>query len=159
VPFPGYSVASLSGETLGIASLAYRFPIQTHIGRSLGPLHVDALYAQLSGTFGNVWGYGEAADGTAIREKPGDAAARNSVDGAKALGEAGLELRMQSSLFNRYRWTGLARLGYAFVPAGGLGDVDGDGIYPGVYGDVVPVAGGEIDPGGINLTIGLGLGF
>jgi len=43
VPFPGYSVASLSGETLGIASLAYRFPIQTHIGRSLGPLHVDAL--------------------------------------------------------------------------------------------------------------------
>ncbi len=160
-PFPGYSVASLSGETLAVLAVAYRFPVATGIARTLGPIYLDSLYAQFGGTVGNAWSYRET-DGRASREDPReDVASRNSTPGSpnRLVYEAGVELRAGASLFARYRWGSFLRVGYAFVPVTGVGDVDQDNVYPGVNGDLVPVAGGEVYPAGIRLSVGVGTGF
>lgn len=159
--FPGYEAGSLSGETLGIVSLAWRTPLRESLGRRVGPFYLTTLYGQLGATVGNVWGYVES-DAGALREIPGvDVPSRSQVDLSTPgfLAEAGLELRLAATAFNRYHWGSMLHLGYAFVPVTGRGDIDRDGIVPGIYGDLLPEAGGEINPAGVRLSIGLGTGF
>ena len=166
VAFPGYSSLSLSGETLGVASLDYRLPLAVNMASAWGPLYVDRVYLQVGTTVGQVWSYHAASDGTPVRESPfGPGPRRQALAGNAPpfLAEAGLEIRLLSSLFARYRWGGFARLSYALNAVSGLGDVDGDFIIPAIapdeYGDLLPVAGGEGAPAGVRLALGLGVGF
>ncbi|MFM7200488.1 MAG: TolB family protein [Myxococcota bacterium] len=162
VPFSGYSYNSLSGESLGVFSLAWRTPLVTQWRKSLGPMVLDSLYAQLGGTVGNVWGYREGSDGQAEREllllEP---SSRNQgSDGtARLLSELGVELRMGAALFNRYRWNGRLHVGYALQTVTGVGDVNQDNQFPGLYGELLPEAGGEQNPSGLRFELGLGAGF
>lgn len=167
VTFPGYQAASLSGESLGILTGAWRAPLRQRMGVTLGPLAIDALYGQLEATIGNVWGYRSVVDDVSgqsqtIRETPlSMTSSRNSpqAGGPMLLSEIGYELRMASALFNRYRWNSFLHLGYALNSVTGVGDVNHDNIFPGAYGDLLPEAGGETYAAGIRIGLGLGAGF
>lgn len=161
VLFPGFSTGSLSGETLGILSLAWRTPLQERMGKALGPLYFDALYLQLGANMGNVWGY-RAIDGVSVRETPlTSGASRNQVDASSPtlLTELGAELRVTASVFTRYRWNSFLHLGFVPESVTGLGDINHDNRYPGAYGDLLPEAGGEVYPAGLRIGLGLGTGF
>ncbi len=161
VPFPGYTEESLSGETLGVLALAYRVPVATGVAQTLGPIYLDSVYLQVGGTVGNVWGFRDE-DGQARREDPqSDVSSRNSppTHPNRILSEAGIEVRVDASLFARYRWGSFLRIGYAFTPVTGVGDVDRDNVYPGLDGDLVPQPGGETYPAGLRISLGIGTGF
>lgn len=162
VAFPGYSYYSLSGESLGIFSLAWRAPLITQWRKSVGPMVLDSLYAQVGGTVGNVWGYRAGSNGEIERELMllATSSRNQGSDGSsRLLSELGVELRMGAALFNRYRWNGRLHLGYALNPVTGVGDVNQDNQFPGLYGELLPEAGGEQNPAGLRIELGLGAGF
>ena len=55
--FAGYEDYALSGETMLVFGLAYRFPFYRHIDRKFGPFYFASLWGEIFGTAGNLWGY------------------------------------------------------------------------------------------------------
>ncbi|MEC7241595.1 MAG: hypothetical protein VXW32_10185 [Myxococcota bacterium] len=55
--FAGYPGGALSGETMAILNMAYRFPIATRLSRKMGPAFINDIYGQFFATAGNLWSY------------------------------------------------------------------------------------------------------
>lgn len=81
VAMPGYAPFVVAGEQVGVAGLAWRFPLARELQSPIGPVVVDEIYGQLGGHIGAV------------------------VQGVEApvLGDLVAELRVSSTLFDS-RW-------------------------------------------------------
>ncbi len=183
--FAGYPGGSLGGETMLIAALAYRFPIKTDINKKIGPLYIYDLHGQVMGTAGNLWSYrppqkaGDyytnrfdarvAYDPSDIRREIPfvDYSYKNSpvdpvtgqVDKNYLLTDAGAELRLSASMFNRGYWNSFARLAYGFNEIRGAGDVNGDDILSTADNGLGDSLSNETEKPGLRLYIGLGTGW
>jgi hypothetical protein len=179
--FSGYPAFSLSGETLGILNLAYRFPLmhqwQFH---KAGPLAMasysgtSGVWMQLGGTAGNLWSFRPPAEGTVSyvdqydqrvaydpdtieREIPFvDRAYKN---GNYLLFDAQAEIRVPIIAFNTTPWDSFFRVAYGFNEIGGYGDVDGDTFYNGSDSGNQDGLSTEVEKPGFRFYIGLGTGW
>jgi hypothetical protein len=177
--FAGYPGSSLSGETMAILNMAYRFPIATQMAKKVGPAFVNDIYGQFFATAGNLWSFrppskpGEyytnafdervARDPSDIhREVPfKDSAYKNAVceegeAGCELLFDAGFELRIAAALFNNRYWNSFARLAYGFNEVRGMSDVDGDDIIDNTSSTVGDSLSNETEPAGFRVYVGLG---
>ena len=161
VQFAGYEAFSIFGETLLVASLAYRFPLpgfglNGDIDRGFGPLFVDKIYLSVFGTAGNAWSYNRKNE----RERPFIDTASN---GNKMLYDAGLEIRVKSFLFNSLYWNNFVRVAYGFQDVYGtsagpvFSDVNGDMILEDMYPLLDHVD--EIEESGLRFYVGIGTGW
>lgn len=183
--FSGYPAASLSGETMLMASLAYRFPLWTRIHRNVGPLHFDGLYMQFMGTAGNLWSFRPptepgtyyvdrfdqriALDPSQIRREIPfvDYSYKNSpvdpvtgeVNPNYLLTDVGTELRLQATMFTRSTWNSFLRLAYGFNEIRGIGDVDGDDIIDTSDNTLGDSLSNETEKPGLRVYVGLGTGW
>ena len=55
--FAGYPGSALSGETMAILNMAYRFPIATKLAKRVGPIYLNNIYGQFFATAGNLWSF------------------------------------------------------------------------------------------------------
>ena len=180
--FAGYPAGSLSGETMAILNLAYRFPIATRMARPIGPVYLTDIYGQFFGTAGNLWSYRPPSEpgsyytnafdervardpADVTRETPfSDYAYKNSPTecaddltfGCRVLMDVGFELRVAAALFNNRYWNSFFRMAYGLNEVRGQFDVDGDDI-----GDTTSSALGdslsnETEPAGLRVYVGLG---
>ena len=172
--FAGYPGYSLSGETMGMANLAYRFPIDRELRKKVGPLFIYGIYAQLGGTAGNLWSYRPPTeDGSYYKNRYGERIAYDAADvrreipfvdyayknGNWMLYDASAELRMQSVLFHGATWDSFLRFAYGFNEIRGYGDVNGDDLYDtseNAFGDELS---NETEKPGLRVYIGLGTGW
>ena len=162
VQFAGFEAFSISGETMLIASLAYRFPFpglgrNGEIDRTVGPVFVDKLYASIFTTSGNVWSYDPV---TGDREVPFSDRASN---GNRWLLDVGLELRLKSYVFNAFFWNSFFRVAYGFQDVYGVesgnvsSDVNGDLILEDIFPDD-PYR-DEVEKAGVRFYFGIGTGW
>ena len=162
VQFAGYEAFSIAGETILVASLAYRFPCpglgrNGEIDRIVGPIFVDKLYASIFTTAGNAWSYDPA---TGEREVPFSDRASN---GNRWLFDLGLELRLKCYAFNSFYWNSFVRVAYGFQKVYGVqsgnvsSDVNGDLIIEDHWPDD-PYRDEFEDPG-VRFYFGLGTGW
>src|SRR6185436_15803566 len=180
--FSGYPGYSLSGETLGILNLAYRFPLlhqwQFH---KAGPLAMasysgtSGVWMQVGGSAGNLWSYRPptstsgnfyvdqydqyvAYDPDSIkREIPFvDRAYKN---GNYMLYDAQAEVRVPLIAFNTQRWDSFFRVAYGFNDITGYGDVNGDSFYNGSDSGNGDGLSNEVEEAGFRFYIGLGTGW
>ncbi|MFC1888768.1 hypothetical protein ACFL4G_03320 [Thermodesulfobacteriota bacterium] len=133
IQFAGYPSYSITGETLLILSAAYRFPCpglgyNGDIDKSFGPFFLDKLWINVFSTVGNAWSYNEDNE-RAIPFRD------TSTNGNKLIADAGVELRLKSWLFNRFRWNNFFRVAYGFHKIKGQGDLDNDGTYFDLWDD------------------------
>ena len=172
--FAGYPNYSLSGETMAIFNLAYRFPIAEHFYKRIGPLYTYGVYFQMAGTAGNLWSfrppedagdyylsrYGEriARDADAVtREIPFvDEAYKN---GNSMLYDASAELRVRSVIFHGMPWDSFARVAYGFNEIRGYGDVNGDDLFDTSENALGDELSNETEPAGFRYYIGFGTGW
>lgn len=171
--FAGFPFYSLNGETMAMANLAYRFPINQHIRRSVGPLFIHGIYAQIGGTAGNLWSFRPPDDpsqyyrdqfGDRIarnpdaieREMPGDVAYKN---GNKLLTDVSAELRVQSTMFHSGNWDSFVRVAYGFQEIRGFGDVNGDSIWDTSENAIGDELSNETEKPGVRVYVGLGTGW
>jgi len=179
--FAGYEPFSLSGETAAILNLQYRMPLVRNIDRKLGPFYFESLSMVLFGTVGNFWSYRVEGEQTMLfgdrvladeearkgggltpansglkREWPGMRAEEN---GNFVLADAGVELRLNANLLNRSAWRSFVRVAYGFMPTGGRGDVDGDGIFTNSRDATLNVASDEQEAAGFRFYLGIGTGW
>ncbi len=172
--FAGYPAYSLSGETIGILGLAYRFPVANWINWKVGPLYTTGITAQFGGTAGNLWSFRPPSDpsqyyrsryGERIAYDPG--AVRREIpfvdkaykNGNYLLYDAQAELRVSSVLFNGSGWDSFLRVAYGFNEIRGYGDVNGDDLYDtseNAYNDELS---NETEKPGFRVYIGLGTGW
>ena len=168
--FAGYEDYSITGETLLVFSLAYRFPLwglDGSIDKCIGPIYLDKLWFQVFGSVGNAWSYtaehvnpetGEIMPG-GKREIP---FRDTSYNGNKWVSDAGVELRLKSYLFNRFYWNSFFRAAYGFQKIRGTGDLNDDGIYEDKWEDDVDPFGNvwdEEDGREWRFYLGLGAGW
>ncbi len=181
--FAGYGPYTLSGETVGLANIQYRFPIARQIDAKAGPLYMESIYLQIFGTVGNFWSY-RVKDGAAtadlygervladeelrqgggldqpgsgiIREWPGMVASEN---GWPVLADLGVEARFSMNLFNRASWYSSIRIAYGFMGVTGRGDVDGDDVYTNSSDPTLDNRSDEKEPAGFRFMIGIGSGW
>lgn len=182
--FAGYPGQSLSGETMLIGNLAYRFPIVTDMNKKIGPLYVFDLHGQIMGTAGNMWSYRPPDDPDKYytnrfdarvayderdirREIPFvDYSYKNSpvdekgkVDPNYLLTDIGAELRLSSTLFNRASWNSFVRVAYGFNEIRGVGDVNGDDIISTADNGLGDSLSNETEAPGVRVYLGLGTGW
>ncbi len=174
--FAGYPAYSLSGETMGMLNLAYRFPINKHIRKKIGPLFTYGIYGQLAGTAGNLWSFDPDCDTSpdaCYESRYGDRIARDTADihreipfvddahknGNYMLYDASAEVRVQSVLFHGVYWDSFARVAYGFNEIRGYGDVDGNDIYDTSDNAAGDELSNETEPAGVRVYIGLGTGW
>jgi len=173
--FAGYPAYSLSGETMAILNLAYRFPIQARLKQKVGPFLFDSIYGQFMGSAGNMWSFRPPSDpdkywrndwGERIANDPADIQREIPfVDKSYKTGDnyllydAGFELRVKGALFNSTYWDSFFRLAYGFNDIRGYGDVDGDDIYDTSESAIGDELSNEIHPSGFRVYIGLGTGW
>ena len=55
IPMRGFSIASFSGDKLGLLSTEYRFPILTKINTFLGGIYFDSIYGAVFDDIGDAW--------------------------------------------------------------------------------------------------------
>lgn len=182
--FAGYPGFSISGESLAILGLRYRFPLAAQIDKKVGPVYFESVYLQFFATVGNLWSYklrdGVVADEGRFGEqvapdpeerkggqldRPGSAIQRewfgtgNSENGNHILADVGVELRVAANMFNRSPWFSFARIAYGFMPIQGRGDVDGDDIYTNSADPALENRSDEIELAAPRFYLGIGTGW
>jgi hypothetical protein len=172
--FAGYPAFSLSGETMGILGLAYRFPIDQFKYWKTGPLWTNGIFAQFGGTAGNLWSFRPPEDPALYyRSIYGERIARNPEDvtreipfvdeayknGNRMLYDVSAELRVQSTMFHGAQWNSFLRLAYGFQEIRGYGDVNGDDIYDTSESALGDELSNETEKPGLRAYIGLGTGW
>lgn len=171
--FAGYPQSSLSGETMGMVNLAYRFPINQYMAKKYGPLFIHGLYAQVAGTAGNLWSY-TLPDGVETKRSMFDerialdpSQVRREIpfvdkaykNGNYMLFDASAEIRMESVVFHGMPWNSFARVAYGFNEIRGTGDVNGDGVYDTSENAIGDELSNETEKPGPRFYIGLGTGW
>ncbi len=175
VQFSGYEGWSLTGETMLIGNVAYRFPLWRDINTKIGPIYTEAMYLQVFGTVGNLWSYRipeeHHVEGWSLvaddpddirREVPfQDYAYKNSpADHPNYwLTDAGVELRVRAFMFNDWDWDSFLRVAYGFQPTAGYGDVNADLIQSSVARDSASELSDEIEPPTLRVYLGIGTGW
>lgn len=172
--FAGYPPFSLSGETMAIMNLSYRFPLHDWHRKQVGPLFFHGLYGQLGATAGNMWSFRPPDDPSQFyRNRYGERIAYNADDvkreipfideayknGNRMLFDAMAEVRLNATMFHGMSWDSFLRLAYGFNEVRGYGDVDGDDIYDtsdNAFGDELS---NETEEPGLRVYIGLGTGW
>jgi hypothetical protein len=174
--FAGYPGYSLSGETLGILNVAYRFPLaHPYQFHKLGPLsQVNGIYMQFGGTAGNLWSFRPPQDDASSyvdqydqtvaydpddieREIPlVDKAYKN---GNYLLFDAQAEVRVPMILFNTSSWDSFLRVAYGFNEISGYGDVNGDNVYQSTDSGLGDGLSTETEKPGVRFYLGLGTGW
>jgi hypothetical protein len=84
---------------------------------------------------------------------------RAEENGNFVLADAGVELRLNANLLNRSPWRSFVRVAYGFMPTGGRGDVDGDGIFTNSRDATLNVASDEQEAAGFRFYLGIGTGW
>ncbi len=175
IQFSGYEGWSLTGETMLMANLSYRFPLWRDINAKAGPIYTEAMYLQFFGTVGNLWSYripeNSHIEGWSMvaddpddirREIPGkDYAYKNSTTDHPNywLTDAGLELRVRAFIFNDWDWDSFLRVAYGFQPTAGYGDVNADLIQSSVARDAASELSDEVEPATLRVYLGIGTGW
>lgn len=172
--FAGFPPFSLSGETMAIVNLAYRFPLHDWHRKQVGPLFFHGLYAQVGATTGNLWSFRPPEDSSQFyRNRYGERIAYNPDDvkreipfvdeayknGNYLLYDAMAELRLHATAFHTSSWDSFVRFAYGFNEVRGYGDVNGDDIYDtsdNAFGDELS---NETEEPGLRVYIGLGTGW
>ncbi len=172
--FAGYPFFSLNGETKVILGGAYRFPISRRVKEAYGPLFIHGIYAQVSGTAGNLWSFRPPEDPALYyRDRFGDRIAKDQADvereipfrdiayrnGNYLLYDASVELRVESVLFHTAAWDSFLRLSYGFNEIRGYGDVDGNGLFDTAQSALGDELSNETEKPGVRVYIGLGTGW
>ncbi len=172
--FAGYPAQSLSGETMAMVNLAYRFPIRRELNAHVGPLYIYNITAQIMGTAGNIWSYTPPDDATKFyRNDYGERVAYNPADvrreipfvdiahknGNYLLYDAGAEVRVTSTLFNNYGWNSFFRVSYGFNQIHGYNDVNGDDVSDTTDSAVGDELSNEVEAPGFRFYVGLGTGW
>lgn len=171
--FAGYPGFALSGETMAIMNLAYRFPINQYLAKQFGPFFVHGIFAQVGGSAGNLWSY-DIQDGAEVsynafgdRVADSDADVRREIpfvdvahkNGNRLLTDASAELRVQATIFHGMPWDSFLRVAYGFNEIGGYGDVDGDGIYDTSENAIADELSNETEKPGPRVYLGFGTGW
>lgn len=171
--FAGYPSYSLSGETMAIVNLAYRFPINQYVAKKVGPFFVHGIFAQVGGTAGNLWSYRLDPGAPARYSIFGDRVADDPSDvhrevplvdeayknGNMLLTDASAELRVQATIFHGMPWDSFLRVSYGFNEVGGYGDVNGDGIYDTSENAIADELSNETEKPGPRVYLGFGTGW
>lgn len=171
--FAGYPPFALSGETMAIMNLAYRFPINQHMATKVGPFFVHGIFAQVGGTAGNLWSYRLDPNAPAEHSVFGDRVAIDDSDvhreipfadeayknGNKLLTDVSAELRVQSTIFHGLPWDSFVRVAWGFNEVGGYGDVNGDGIYDTSENAIADELSNETEKPGPRVYLGFGTGW
>ncbi|MBM4390392.1 MAG: PD40 domain-containing protein [Deltaproteobacteria bacterium] len=172
--FSGYPAYSLSGETMAMVNLAYRFPIRRYLNKHVGPLYVHTITGQVMGTAGNLWSFTPPDDPAKFyRNEYGERVAYDPADvqreipfideahknGNYLLYDAGAELRVSSTLFDNYYWNSFVRVSYGFNEIRGYGDVNGDDISDSTESAVGDELSNETEEPGFRFYVGLGTGW
>ena len=172
--FAGYPGWSLSGETMAIFNMAYRFPLNRYTFTRWGPFTTQGFWMQVGGTAGNLWSFRPPESrsesyrsqyddriaydpGDIKREVPFvDVAYKN---GNRMLYDAFAELRVAGVFREGSSWNSFVRFAYGFNDIRGYGDVDGDGIFDTSETGVGDELSAESEPAGWRLYLGLGTGW
>jgi hypothetical protein len=172
--FAGYPGWSLSGETMAIFNVAYRFPISRYSYWRLGPASVNGIYMQMGGTAGNLWSFRPPEDESkSYRSQYDDRIAYDPSDvrreipfvdeayknGNHMLYDAFAEVRVASVFREGMGFNSFLRLAYGFNEVRGYGDVDGDGITDTSETGVGDELSAETEPAGWRLYLGIGTGW
>jgi hypothetical protein len=172
--FAGYPANSLSGETMALLNVAYRFPIRRELNRKIGPVYLYDLTAQIMGSAGNLWSYdAPTKEGEFYIDEYGENVAINPskihreipfVDPAYKNGnyllyDAGAEVRLTATAFNNVGWNSFARVVYGFNEIKGYGDVNGDDVQDTTNTGVGDALSNETEKPGFRFYIGLGTGW
>ena len=172
--FAGYPGWSLSGETMAIFNVAYRFPLSRYGHWRTGPVTTNGIWMQMGGTAGNLWSYNPPKDPSkSYRSQYDDRIAYDPEDvtreipfvdtayknGNKMLYDAFTEVRIASVFRDGMGWNSFLRLAYGFNEVRGYGDVDGDGIFDTSETGVGDELSAETEPAGWRLYLGLGTGW
>jgi hypothetical protein len=159
---------------MGMVNLQYRFPINRHIRKAVGPLFLYGIYAQFGGTVGNLWSYRPPEDpDNYYRDQFGDRIARDPStirrevpfrdvaykNGNRMLTDVSAEVRVQASIFGRSNWDSFARVAYGFQEIRGFGDVNGDSIWDTSENAIGDELSNETEKPGVRLYLGLGTGW
>lgn len=173
--FAGYPAFSLSGETMLVASLGYRFPVITNIDKRMGPFYMYDVYMQVGGTAGNLWSfrppdesdvgeyyydnYGQRVaydPSTVRREIPFiDSAYKN---GNWMLFDTMAEVRVSSSLMTM-AWDSFFRVAYGFNEITGITDPNGDDISETTQTGFGNSLSAETEKPGPRFYLGIGTGW
>jgi hypothetical protein len=172
--FAGYPAYSVSGETMAMVNLAYRFPIRRELNAHLGPLYIYDVTAQIMGTAGNIWSYAPPDDPDSFyRNEYGERVAKDPADvrreipfvdvahknGNYLLYDAGAEIRVTSTLLDSFGWNSFVRVTYGFNRVQGYGDVNGDDVSDTTESAVGDELSNEVEEPGFRFYFGLGTGW
>ncbi|NOY27361.1 MAG: hypothetical protein GXP62_15950 [Oligoflexia bacterium] len=172
--FQGYPQYSLSGETMAIVNLAYRFPLHDWHRKQVGPLFFHGVYGQLGATAGNLWSFRPPDDpskfyrnryGERIALDPGDVRREIPLvdssykNGNYLLYDAIAELRVNATMFHDTNWDSFIRLAYGFNTVRGTGDINGDYIYDTTDNGFGDQLSSETQPPKLRVYVGLGTGW
>lgn len=171
--FAGYPGYSLSGETMAIMNVAYRFPLRKFLNKKVGPFYFYNVTAQVMGSAGNLWSYRAPTDpDTYYRNEYGDRVARNPAavrreipfvdkaykNGNYMLYDAGAEVRLSANLLTM-PWNCFFRMAYGFNEIRGYGDVDGNDIQNTTDTAIGDELSNETEKPGPRFYLGLGTGW
>ncbi|MDP2311084.1 MAG: hypothetical protein Q8P18_34000 [Pseudomonadota bacterium] len=172
--FAGYPSNSLSGETMALVNVAYRFPIRRELNKRLGPFYFYDVTGQVMGTAGNFWSYQPPEDEADFyRNEYGERVARDAStvtrevpflglankNGNAMLFDAGAELRVSASIFSGASWDSFVRVVYGFNEIRGYGDVNGDDIQDSTDSAIGDELSNETEKPGVRVYVGLGTGW
>jgi hypothetical protein len=173
--FSGYPPWSLSGETMGMVNLAYRFPLADHWEQRVGPIYFYKPVFQIMGTAGNLWSFRPPAaqntdlyyidnNGSRIAYNPEDVhreipfVDKAYKNGNYMLYDAGFEVRLPATMWNM-DWNSFLRVSYGFNAIKGYFDVNGDGVTDTSQQSLGDQLSNEKQPAGFRVYIGLGTGW
>jgi hypothetical protein len=172
--FAGYPGWSLSGETMAIMNIAYRFPIDGHSTWRYGPFTTSGIYGQFGGTAGNLWSFRPPQDPSkSYRSMYDDRIAYDPADikreipfidkayknGNYMLYDTFAEVRVSSIFRDTANWDSFLRVAYGFNEIKGYGDVNGDGIWDTSESGVGDELSSETEPAGWRVYLGFGTGW
>jgi hypothetical protein len=172
--FAGYPGWSLSGETMAIMNIAYRFPIDGHSTWRYGPFTTSGIYGQFGGTAGNLWSFRPPQDPSkSYRSMYDDRIAYDPADikreipfidkayknGNYMLYDTFAEVRVSSIFRDTASWNSFLRVAYGFNEIKGYGDVNGDGIWDTSENGVGDELSSETEPAGWRVYLGFGTGW
>ncbi len=172
--FAGFPSNSLSGESMAMINLAYRFPIRRELNKRLGPFYFYDVTGQVMGSAGNFWSYRPPEEEDKFyRNEYGERVARDASDvvreipfvdtayknGNSMLFDAGAELRVSASIFSGASWDSFFRVVYGFNEIRGYGDVNGDDIQDSTDSAIGDELSNEVEDPGFRFYVGLGTGW